>query len=391
LWIIQEILLAPNFFLQCGPYLFNKTYLRILFQELHPRPETIGSGHLEPFYDQQSWQLVHERMGLLQTMRESMAFSLIMGRRFAGEDLELPGSMHRSSRSVFQLCSIYGTAKCEDQRDKIFGLLGIASPCCSDAIQVDYSAPLSQIAEAVLRHHIYEHQDGDQRGAPMALESSISFHRHLGITPMDYKPPLIYPSPTPLASWWWSLQEQEADEHIFTTAELLDYGSLGYISPPLDGSVRLERCRILALPPRLGTWLQIMGTTLMAKKILRSMITIHLDLVLPLDHSTYSYFLFALANLNPPPRTQPTSNLNSGAILFRKSMLGYQAALAQMPQLNDRRLAFTQSGLSFLVPKNVRKGDVVCNIRGTNDLIIGRPTERDRLVFHLVARSVFNL
>jgi hypothetical protein len=61
---------------------------------------------------------------------------------------------------------------------------------------VDYSAPLSQIAEAVLRHHIYEHQEGAQRDAPMSLEGSIGFH-HLGITSIDYKTPARFPSLMP--------------------------------------------------------------------------------------------------------------------------------------------------------------------------------------------------
>jgi hypothetical protein len=125
----------------------------------------------------------------------------------------------------------------------------------------------------------------------------------------------------------------------------------------------------------------------------------HLDLVLPLDHSTYSYFLFQPADPTPPPRTQLAINLNSGPILFHRFMLECRAALAQMPQLNNKRLAFTESGLSFLVPENVRIGDMVCNIRGTNDLIIGRPRKQLRYncqfaeptVCHSIACSVFNL
>jgi hypothetical protein len=137
-----------------------------------------------------------------------MAFSLI---RFAGEESSLTGS---ARRSIYQLCSIYGRAECEDQRDKIFGLLGITSSCCSRAIQVDYSAPLSELAQAALLHHIYDHQDCSLK----TLESSIVFHGYLGITPIDYKR-------LPISS------SQILRVKVELRAELLYCESLEYISP----------------------------------------------------------------------------------------------------------------------------------------------------------------
>jgi hypothetical protein len=381
LWIIQEILLAPDFRLQCGPNTIDKAYLRLLFQQLEGGFETIKAR--EPFLGLQSMHLLSERKTSQQNMRNSMALSLIMDPRFAGEESHLTG---HTRRSILQLCSIYGKAKCEDQRDKIFGLLGIASSCCSKDIRVDYSSTLPELAQAVLLHHIHEHQNGVLE----TLESSIDFHHSLAITPIDYRRPSRSPTQIPRVKG-----EPRAKKRIITPAELFDYGPLQYISPLLDGSVRLERCQIPPLRRELEWALKKLlsaeGSTWMDKKSLHSRITVHLDLVFPLDHATDCEVVFASAI---SPESPDRDLLDAHPILFRKFMLECQAALAQSCQIlqsKNKRLAVCGSGLTLLVPENVRTGDLTCRIRGRNDLIIIRPSERYPCVGYPVARSVFNL
>jgi hypothetical protein len=325
----------------------------------------------------QSLGPLSERDALLHNMGNSMAFSLILDPRFVGEEeSHLTGNV---PRSIFQLCSIYGKARCEDQRDKIFGLLGITSSCCSRAIQVDYSAPLSELAQVVLLHHICDHQDGSL----MTLESFIDFHHFLGIIPIDYKPP-----PRSLRQILPAKDGLKADQRIIASAELLNYGPLEYISTPLDGSVP-------TLPPELEWELQRLmsadDSTWIDKKSLRSRIAMHPDLILPLDHSTDCEVVLAHDVSKRQPRRQDDPTPDDPPILFRKLMLECQAVLAKVPQAKDKRLALCQSGLTFLVPENVRTGDQAYRIRGRNNLIIVRPSEQYPRICYPVARSVFTL
>jgi hypothetical protein len=327
--------------------------------------------------------LVSERMTLVRQIGNSIALSLIMDPRFAGEESHLAGN---APRSIVQLCSIYGKAKCEDPRDRVFGLLGIASSCCSRAIQVDYSSTLPEVAQAVLLHHIYDHRDGTQS----ALENAIDFHQSLGITPIDYEPP-----PRSSSQILRIKGDPRADSRIITSLELVDYGPLKYISPALDGSVNLERCRIPALPARLertlDTLLKRKVSALMDKKSLWSRITMDLDLVLPLDHSTNCKFLLPYQVPELPLRIKDSDIPDIDPILFRKLLLECQAALAPISQPNNQRLAFAESGSIFLVPENVRTGDLTYRVVNRNDLFIVRPRKLHSRSCYPVARSVFNL
>lgn len=57
----------------------------------------------------------------------------------------------------------------------------------------------------------------------------------------------------------------------------------------------------------------------------------------------------------------------------------------------NKRLAVCGSGLTFLVPENVRTGDLTYRIRGKTDVIIARRTELYPHICTPIARSVVNL
>jgi hypothetical protein len=383
LWVIQEILLAPDFRLQCGPYTIDKAYIRTFFQQLEQRLEITSRGYRDSFIGLESMHLLRERKVLRQNMGSSMAHSLVMDPRFTGEESHLIGD---ATRSILQLCSLYGKASCEDQRDKIFGLLGIASPCCSAAIEVDYSSTLSEVAQAVLLHHIHGHEEGD----PSTLENSISLHQSLGITAIDYKLPTRSSSQMPPIN-----ERPRANPRITTLADVVDYGPLEYVSPPLDGSAQLKRCHIpdlsLELAGKLQRLMSANNSTWIDKRRLWSRITMHPDLSLPLDDSTDCEVVPPRFVPGRQPQRQDHADPDQSPILFRKLMIEYREALKQISLAKNKRLAFSKYGLAFLVPENVRTGDLTYRFRGRTDLIIVRPPKRKSGVYSPVARSIFNL
>ncbi|KAE8453941.1 hypothetical protein EG329_007717 [Mollisiaceae sp. DMI_Dod_QoI] len=48
-------------------------------------------------------------------------------------------------------------SKCKVPHDHAFGLLGLASPCCRSALRVEYSAPISKVAESIFKHYFDVH------------------------------------------------------------------------------------------------------------------------------------------------------------------------------------------------------------------------------------------
>jgi hypothetical protein len=135
-WIIQEILLASDFCLQCGPVTIDKACIKAVFLYLESKIATLKNGRRESFIGAQSPGLLRERDDLVLEMGNSMAFSLIS---YAG---------HQSTpRSIYELCS------------------------------------MPELAQAVLLHYIEDHQGSYN----MTLESSLIFHHFLGIKPIGSK------------------------------------------------------------------------------------------------------------------------------------------------------------------------------------------------------------
>jgi hypothetical protein len=57
----------------------------------------------------------------------------------------------------FKLFSDNRKAKCEDPRDKIFGLHSLTCLCCQREISIDYSLSWEEVVRNLLRHQVYGH------------------------------------------------------------------------------------------------------------------------------------------------------------------------------------------------------------------------------------------
>lgn len=115
LWIIQELVVASRITLHCGKWscpwiLFTLFFQRVEIYDLLNKTRR-RAYHSEP-------------MPVLQ----SVPRMLMRERDYLQSN---------SLRPLLLLCIQYGTSKCEDRRDKVFGLQALTLTCCKEAVQVE--------------------------------------------------------------------------------------------------------------------------------------------------------------------------------------------------------------------------------------------------------------
>ena len=89
-------------------------------------------------------------------------------------------------RPLMSLFEDYGNSICQDRRDKVYGLLSIASDCCKNAITVDYSSTWQKVYYNVLLHHSAVHrlhrtEPGSWEGPDREMTNTRQFHLRFGI------------------------------------------------------------------------------------------------------------------------------------------------------------------------------------------------------------------
>ncbi|KAJ9658239.1 hypothetical protein H2198_003812 [Neophaeococcomyces mojaviensis] len=114
LWIIQEIVLAKRLWLFCGSRYIS-------WHDLHFALAGTKAFH-STTHKRDS---LHETMRLLQYLKESRESS--------------------STMSLSKLVHKFITAQCQDERDKIYGLLSLAHQDARRLVKVDYRRPLLQV------------------------------------------------------------------------------------------------------------------------------------------------------------------------------------------------------------------------------------------------------
>jgi len=62
-----------------------------------------------------------------------------------------------AKESLILLLQRYRHLECADTRDRIFGLLSFAPPCCSTANSVDYTCSAFVLCNRLLEHHVQSH------------------------------------------------------------------------------------------------------------------------------------------------------------------------------------------------------------------------------------------
>jgi hypothetical protein len=138
LWTIQELIVASQITLHCGDWRCSWSQFSLF---------------LETAADRQVMQ------------RKSSNWE--MDPRFASITKSVPMKLVRErerklyaeneQRPLVELCIDFGSSRCEDRRDKVFGLQASTMACCREAVEVNYSASISEISWRLLSHHSCDH------------------------------------------------------------------------------------------------------------------------------------------------------------------------------------------------------------------------------------------
>lgn len=227
LWIIQEVALASEIVIQCGNDTFPWSHFEQLFKmvgDIVARGRKISSG-LQGATSLSN--LVGNAEGFVRTLETCTLARLISDRnlliaersKWGRNDIEHP---------LLRLCIEFGHARCEDQRDKVFGLREIASKCCQLAAPVDYTLSMAQIAGMILHHHVFEHAHLGMG----PIGDSRQFHQKLGITPKIYGFPLD--GLVPLSP---VVESPVASKPRLITVATYVRGRISFVSPPLDEKI----------------------------------------------------------------------------------------------------------------------------------------------------------
>ena len=183
LWIIQELVLATDILLQSGRDTLEWKSMCMFFMQIEKSARARSA------------------LTTADDIRASIPARIFRQWR---DRQEAMSQNRKIDRNLHDLCLRYAEANCQDQRDKVFGLLGFAEDCCKEAVPVDYSLSLYEICGRVLQHHFLMHvyDEGEQsttkelsgshldgRTPGLIILTSQIFHRRLGITTSQYTPP----------------------------------------------------------------------------------------------------------------------------------------------------------------------------------------------------------
>jgi hypothetical protein len=225
LWIIQEVLLASKIVLQSGYRCLDwDAFSRIFVPCRNKNVEMLTRHDFKAL-------ILQNDPKVNSTVREGVLAQLVL--QWEDKSQGSTPSNFPLLRLIFQ----YREARCEDVRDKVFGLLGLAKSCCSTALKVDYSSSLIDLHQEILRHAAKDHN----------LEDIIEYFkaaRDLGrilCVPLDeengklYNLGILYPSTT-------SVDANDGTKNPWA------HSTITFISEPLDppgswDAYDIESCR----------------------------------------------------------------------------------------------------------------------------------------------------
>jgi hypothetical protein len=168
LWIVQEFLAAHTIVLHCGKDSIEwdsvGSFLDIMQRyRLHYEAKFNISDIL---YNKEFWQSVPWR------------FHIDRKARLSGRSSPLCA---RNTHSLVALCSQYRAAKCQDSRDRVFGLRSLARACCQEAMVVNYAVPLEDLYARLIAHFLVNHQH-ESSSYRSVVEGIQEYNTLLGIT-----------------------------------------------------------------------------------------------------------------------------------------------------------------------------------------------------------------
>jgi hypothetical protein len=155
LWIVQEFLNSRDFVIWCGNDTCSGFRMTCIMERITNASKKLRYTSIPGFSDMFS---------LIQRIDSSTPARLFRLRRLRATqspdrlDFKLLKTLFGSALTaplqvpLFVLFSEFSESECEDQRDKIYGLHGLASSCCRAAIPIDYSLPWPIILTRLIRH-----------------------------------------------------------------------------------------------------------------------------------------------------------------------------------------------------------------------------------------------
>lgn len=383
LWIIQEILMAEDLSFHCGYDSFTFDAIGLILERLGYRVAT-------PPHE--SSQILQDEHSILRTIWSSLPSRLSRDRSIikggAWGNLNAPEDFG----TWLGLCCEYGESGCNDPRDKIFGLHNLASPCCRNAVTVDYSASLDEVYQAALLHHMQNHSHRAMHLGEndIVLHRYQQFHQSLGISVRLCRE---------------SATLQDLSENLLTTTQISGRitGQIMHISaqlndkdtalnlPPLnrfsDANIRqleyighiLEKGdfesphtnEIDLVASFCGTFTQTIGPLFRTKSSvnlepnhLHSEENQVLQLRLAAGHNSESY------KWHHPSVTIETKTQHKPTTFRFHQVLSHARETMRGGSAGGCRLAIEESGLICFVPSDTENGDLVCQFESSNILAI---------------------
>ena len=388
LWIVQEIVQAHTVTLHCGSRTFKLNGLVALF-------ESIGELSTRYMLSPLSSKSEHLRRSVIRTAKECSIPAIIYDRaqmkEAAAEGWSSTGKEIEPGRPLLQLCTQYGGSKCADERDKVFGLHGFARRCCQELVPVDYGLPFAQICHTLLIHHAAEHSG---MGIGLIADSRLFCHQ-LGITSKRFG----VPGPAPEAP---SSTEQASMKEPSIKAIGCVRGRIQSISSALyeNTTGNLEKLDLTSPIQEQLAYFETVRETTEEKRL---PITTQADLVVPLprvsEHPiTVKPNKVSSTNLDGfPGEISSSQEFNSQSEpIYNTTWLNRLDELLQDIEhritnevvARNCRLAFEEKGLIFLAPTNAQVGDLVCQFKYTDTLVLVRQVPGSRDKCRLVGRAM---
>jgi len=149
LWIIQELLLARDIYVYCGEDSCKWFRLWWFLQTVEKSsPALAHDWRLGEYSNLPSHQNI---FAAICPSKSLLPFRI--------KDMKTPQTnwrVYHPGPPLMKLVQEYGDSECEDRRDKIFGLSGLAPVCCKEATPIDYSISWQELYQKSW-HHFYSH------------------------------------------------------------------------------------------------------------------------------------------------------------------------------------------------------------------------------------------
>jgi hypothetical protein len=163
LWILQEVVLAPNIEIYWAACYMSWETLQNFLQVVR---QCAAADKLKTTIDMD--RVIHSGL------TDPVPYRLYLQRRqFTAQEI---ASRHTP---IVTLIATYADAECADNRDRVFALLSFASGCCRAAVPADYTCTSYQLCNKLTRHHLQYHVDPQKVVMNETTLSSLNTIRRL--------------------------------------------------------------------------------------------------------------------------------------------------------------------------------------------------------------------